>query len=428
MPDTIFALATARGRAGVAIIRISGSAAHRAVEAIAGPCPPPRQSSLRTLKAADGSVIDHGLVLAFAAGASFTGEPVAEFHVHGSLAVVDALLRELTVTPDLRQAEPGEFTRRALESGRLDLTQVEGLAALIDAETEAQRRQALRTFEGALRERTASWRADLLRAAALLEATIDFVDEDVPVDVMPEVGELLDRTSTDLRREAAGAAVSERLREGFEVAIVGPPNVGKSTLLNRLAQREAAITSEVAGTTRDVIEVRMDVHGLPVTWLDTAGIRESEDHVERIGVARTRARAEAADLRLFLDGDASMLASLLQPGDIRRSGRADETGDPSGISGRTGQGIDELIGAVRSELETRLSESSTATHARHAHSLHLAADHLDDALAKLEVGEQATELIAADLRLALHALDALVGQVDVEAVLDHIFASFCIGK
>src|SRR5690606_5262999 len=237
------------------------------------------------------------------------------------LAVVNAVLRAIGETGLARMAEAGEFTRRALDNGMLDLTQVEGLADLIDAETEAQRKQALRVLSGAIGKTVDNWRKRLIRAAALIEATIDFADEDVPVDVTPEVREILAGLVAEIEREAEAVSAAERIRDGFEVAIVGPPNAGKSTLLNRLAGREAAITSEIAGTTRDVIEVRMDLSGLAVTLLDTAGLRESDDLVEREGIRRAIERAEAADLRLFMgQGD---LGIEPRPGDIQLSGKSD---------------------------------------------------------------------------------------------------------
>ncbi|NBB81637.1 MAG: tRNA uridine-5-carboxymethylaminomethyl(34) synthesis GTPase MnmE, partial [Verrucomicrobia bacterium] len=298
--DTIFALSTAPGKAGVAIIRVSGAAAFQAVEPLVDSLPAPRRSGLRSVKSPDGDVLDTALVLTFEAGHSFTGETTVEIQCHGSRAVVSAILDALGRQDGLRPAQPGEFTRRALENEMLDLAQVEGLADLIDAETEAQRKQAVRVLSGQLGARAEEWRRKLIRAAALLEATIDFADEEVPEDVSPEVSELLESVRAELDKEIAGVGSAERIREGFEVAIVGAPNVGKSTLLNVLAGRDAAITSEVAGTTRDVIEVRMDLSGLPVTLLDTAGLRTTEDEVESIGVDLAMKRAKAADLRVFL--------------------------------------------------------------------------------------------------------------------------------
>ena len=282
--DTIFALASAPGKAGVAVIRVSGPEAWSAAERLGGRLPGARQAVVRKLRDETGQVLDEALLLLFAEGASFTGEAVAEFHLHGSLAIQRAVLRVLGEMDGLRLADPGEFTRRALENDRLDLTQVEALSDLIESETESQRLQALKVFSGALAEKVDDWRSDLIQAASLLEVTIDFADEEVPVDVADPVSELLRKVSSALQQELAGLDAAERIRTGFEVAIVGAPNVGKSSLLNALAGRDAAITSEIAGTTRDVIEVRMEIAGLPVTLLDTAGLRETQDPVEKIGI------------------------------------------------------------------------------------------------------------------------------------------------
>ncbi len=428
--DTIFALASGRGKAGVAVIRLSGPLAHAAVERFAGSLPEPRRASVRRLTGADGIHLDESLVLLFPEGSSFTGEAVAELHLHGSPAVVAAVLRELGQLSGLRLAEPGEFTRRALENERLDLAQVEGLADLIEAETEAQRRQALRVLSGDLGRRAETWRTALIRAAALIEATIDFADEEVPTDVTPEVTALLDTTLADLRHEAAGVTVAERIRDGFEVAIVGRPNAGKSTLLNALAGREAAITSEVAGTTRDVIEVRMDLRGLPVTILDTAGLRDTADTVESIGVARAIERAKAADLRVFLledEGETLPLAPL--PGDITALGKADlRTGPAFAVSGKTGAGITQLIDRITDTLATRAQGAGLAIRERHRTAINRAIRALESARGEVQHGPDRTELAAEDLRTAVRALDSLVGRVDVEDILDEIFASFCLGK
>jgi tRNA modification GTPase len=355
---------------------------------------------------------------------------VAEVHLHGSPAVVAAVLRELGELPGLRLAEPGEFTRRALENDRLDLAQVEGLADLIEAETEAQRRQALRVLSGDLGRRAETWRTALIRVAALLEATIDFADEEVPTDVTPEVTTLIDATLADLRREAEGVTVAERIRDGFEVAIVGRPNAGKSTLLNALAGREAAITSEVAGTTRDVIEVRMDLRGLPVTILDTAGLRDTDDTVESIGVARAIERAKAADLRVFLlEEEGENLPLLPLPGDITALGKADlRTGPAFAVSGKTGAGIGELIDRIGDALATRAERAGLAIRERHRTAILRAIRALESARGEVQHGPDRTELAAEELRTAVRSLDSLVGRVDVEDILDEIFASFCLGK
>jgi tRNA modification GTPase len=427
--DTIFAPATARGKAGLAVVRISGPGAFAALQVLGGGHPEPRRMVLRRLRDASGLLLDEALVVRFEAGSSFTGEPAVELHLHGSHATVAAVLAALAEMPRLRLAQPGEFARRALENGCLDLSQVEGLADLIDAETEAQRRQALAVLSGALGKRADSWRERLVRAAALIEATIDFADEDVPSDVTPEVRAIVDEVRDDLLHELAGAAMAERIRDGFEVAIVGLPNVGKSTLLNALAGREAALTSEVAGTTRDVIEVRMDLAGLPVTLLDTAGLRDTADPVERMGVDLARRRALAADLRLFLV-DARGLPEGFEPSgdDIVVAGKADLTGDPGAISPLTGQGLDALIGRIGELLSARASRASTVIRARHQAAIRRAVGRLDAAALALAQGRPATELVAEDLRGALAAIEALVGRVDVEHLLDEIFSRFCIGK
>ena len=423
--DTIFALATAPGRAGIAVIRISGSDALPAAERLAGPLPVPGRSLRRLTR--DGELLDEALVLTFGPGASFTGEPVVELQCHGSPAVVSALLGALGSMPGLRMARAGEFTQRAFEAGRLDLAQVEGLADLIDAETEGQRRQALRALGGAMGRKVETWRARLVRAAALIEATIDFADEEVPEDVGPEVAALLAEVLEDLRGELSGSRAAERLREGFEVAILGAPNVGKSTLLNALAGREAAITSEIAGTTRDVIEVRMDLAGLPVTLLDTAGLREAEDPVERIGIDRARARAAGADLRVHLVAPGKVALAEAGPDDIVLRAKADLHGG-EGVSGLTGQGVDRLVDDIRGRLARRLQGSSIATRARHRLGMERAQAGLALVTSELHLLHSQPELLAQALREALGAVDELVGRVDVEDLLDEIFSSFCIGK
>ncbi len=427
--DTVFALATARGKAGIAVFRISGARAHAVVSELCGSLPLLRTASLRRL-VWRGEVLDDALVILFGPGASFTGEEMAELQVHGSLAVVQSLTRVLSGQPGLRQAAPGEFTRRALENGRLDLTQVEGLADLIDAETEAQHRQAMRVLSGAIGRRAEGWRQKLIRAAALVEASIDFADEEVPTDVGPEASGLMREVRADLEKEIVGARVAERLREGFEVAIVGPPNAGKSTLLNMLAGREAAITSETAGTTRDVIEVRMNLDGLPITILDTAGLRESNDNVERLGIDRALQRARMADIRVFLLDELGSLPFLAPTADdIVVQGKADLLlGRDDAISGLTGQGVDGLIRRIAGILEKRVSGAGVMAHERHRAAMLRAFNALESALDEVGRPEWKGEFLAAELWTALRALDQLVGRVDVEDLLDEIFSSFCIGK
>lgn len=424
--DTIFALASARGKAGVAVFRISGPDAHRVARDLAGHLPPPRHAGVRNLAGAKGP-IDEALVLVFEDGASFTGEPVVELHVHGSVAVIKMLERALADAPGCRGADPGEFTRRALVNGRLDLTQVEGLADLIEAETEAQQRQAQRALAGELGRSAEAWRADLVRASALVEAEIDFADEDGVSDAAGPVGQILSGLIAAWEREVQGGRSAERIRHGFEVAIIGAPNSGKSTLINRLARREIAITSDRPGTTRDIIELRVDLAGLPVTFLDTAGMREAQDDVEVIGVLRATDRARQADMRLFLDDSAIAHGVTNRPGDLMLHGKCDlGYGRGLNVSGKTGEGIDMLLAAIGDELARRAGDGGLATRERQRRALTNAAGHARAALERLATGP--LELVADDLRAARHDLDVLVGRVDVEEILGHVFASFCIGK
>lgn len=427
--DTIYALSTAHGKAGVAVIRVSGALAPTVAERICGSVPKPRHATLRVLRDAVGDRLDEALVLYFPAKASFSGEAVLELHVHGSMAVVSAILRYLHDFNGLRSAEPGEFTRRALANGRLDLTQVEALSDLIESETEAQRQQAMRVLSGDLGRKCGDWRKDLIRAVALLEATIDFSDEDIPDTLLPEVDSLISGVMADLDRQISGRAVAERVRDGFEVAIIGAPNVGKSTLLNRLAGRDAAITSEHAGTTRDVIEVRMDLKGLPVTFLDTAGLRETLDQIETLGIARAQDRARQADLRVCLGEAEGEFEGLIASGDILLAPKADLSDEPeNGVSGLTGQGVDRLVARIAEILSHRARGAGVAIRMRHETAMATGVAALKAARDRMVEGEYMTDLAAEDLHSAIRALDSLVGKVDIESVLDDIFASFCIGK
>ncbi|WP_417718758.1 tRNA uridine-5-carboxymethylaminomethyl(34) synthesis GTPase MnmE [Salipiger sp.] len=426
--DTIYALASAPGKSGVAVIRVSGPSAPDAAKALAGSVPEARKAALRILRDTDGAMLDQALVLVFEEGASFTGERVVEFHTHGSIAIQRAVLRALSQLPGFRLAEPGEFTRRALENQKLDLTQVEALSDLIEAQTESQRVQAMQVLVGRLGERVEEWRRRLITAASLLEATIDFADEDLPIDVTEDVRDHLESVLKDLRAELKGSVAAERIRLGFEVAIVGAPNIGKSSLLNELAGRDAAITSEIAGTTRDVIEVHMEIAGLPVTLLDTAGLRETDDPVEKIGIQRARQRAESADLRVFLVGpdEAPMMES--KPGDLVRISKADLTGASTGISVKTGQGIGALVEEIGDVLSSRSRDAGMITRERHRIAFREGTEALETAISRLDLGPAGYDITAEEVRFSIRRLEALIGRVDVESLLDEIFSTFCLGK
>ncbi len=428
--STIYALATARGKSGVAVIRVSGPDAFCELSKIVGALPKPRSSALRKVRNACGELIDFALVLTFEKGASFTGEDVVELHLHGGVATINAMLGVLSENKNLTLAQPGEFTRRALENGCLDLSQVEGLSDLIEAETEAQRKQAIKVFSGGLGDKANVWRKKLIRAMALVEATIDFADEDVPVDVTPEVTELINSVLPELQSELSGAKAAERIRDGFEVAIIGEPNVGKSTLLNCLAGRDAAITSEIAGTTRDIIEVRMDLSGIPVTFLDTAGLRATDDTVESLGVERAVSRAKNADLRVFLYiGEQNFTHISPRDDDIVLHAKADIFPNVvDGISGESQKGVSSLVQTITDTLETRVAGASSLIRARHQEALETAILMLNTALEHLCALDDKSEIVSEYLRIAVRALDSLVGRVDVEHILDEIFSSFCLGK
>ncbi len=431
--DTIFAPASGFGRAAVSVIRLSGPGCRRVLEALGGSLPEPRRLSLRLLRDPETrEVLDQALVAWFPGPGSFTGEDQAELHVHGGLATRTAILRALGTVEGCRAAEPGEFTRRAFVHGRMDLSRVEGLADLIDAETEAQRRQALRQLEGSLGTLVEGWRETLLQALALVEASLDFSDEsDVPEDLEAEVIGL----AAGVRRSIAEVLLrpgGERVREGFVVVLAGSPNAGKSTLLNAIARREVAIVSPVAGTTRDAIEVRCDLNGLPVIFVDTAGLRESADPVEQEGVARARARAEAADLVLWLippdepEGPTPAGQSRVRVATKADLGRASDGVDIA-ISARTGAGLSELLERVAGEAAKLGGHDAVITRERHRSALARAEASLDRAL-RLFKNQATLELAAEELRLAARAVGEVTGRVDVEDVLDRLFSSFCIGK
>ncbi|MEM7722630.1 MAG: tRNA uridine-5-carboxymethylaminomethyl(34) synthesis GTPase MnmE [Pseudomonadota bacterium] len=427
--QTIFAQATARGKAGVAVIRISGPDAFQIGRSLVGDLPEPGLFRYRAIRTLGGDILDRGLVLTFQGPRSFTGEDVVELQVHGSIAVVQAIENTIQETGLVRLADAGEFTRRALVNGMLDLTQVEALGDLIAAETEVQRQHAQAAMDGSLQSLANALRDDLLSALSLIELTIDFADEDVPVDVAPDVFTRLRSVEARLRSEVEGSFVAERLRGGFEVAIVGLPNSGKSTLLNRIAQRDVALTSDIPGTTRDVIEVRLDLAGMPVTFLDTAGLRSSEDEIEMAGVSRALDRAAAADVRVFLRlSPTDAFAIEEKADDISLQAKADLYPATNGVSGMTGEGVEDLLARVQQVLQTRLSEAGYASRERHRRSLTSALHSVQQAIEAMDAGDFEPEILSVSVRDAIGALESLVGTVDVEAVLGQIFSQFCIGK
>ena len=426
--DTIFALASAPGKAGISIVRLSGPLAINVAEKITKSKLKEKQPNLRVIYDSDNHFIDQALILIFSKPYSFTGENVVEFHLHGSSAVVSSVIKLLGNFKGLRSAEAGEFTRCALENGKIDLAQVEGLADLIDAETDAQHKQAARIFNGALGEKTKEWRAKLVKAGALLVATLDFADEEVPEEVTPEVEKLINMVLSDLDKEIIGVQTAERIRSGFEVAIVGAPNLGKSTLLNYLVGRDAAITSNVSGTTRDVIEVKLDLHGLPVTILDTAGIRKSDDKVEEIGISRALERSSLSDLRIVLTEDGEYPVGLKKRDTDIICIAKDDQGNLGGVSGKTGAGIDRLKNNMWDILNDKAQYVGIATRERHKSSMVNAKKFLGNAVVSLRDGPEYYDITAEEIRAATSALDSLIGRIGVEDVLDEVFSSFCLGK
>ena len=445
MSDTIFAPATAAGRSAVAVVRLSGPGAAEAVRALAGRLPAARRAALRRLRDGQGREIDQALVLWMPAPASYTGEDTAEFHVHGGAAVVATLVEALAGL-GLRLAEPGEFTRRAFENGKLDLAQAEGVADLIDAETEQQRRQALAQLEGRLSDVQARWRNALEEALAYFEAAVDFPDEELPADVAGRASPVLKRLSEELEAAALDAERGERVREGFRIALVGAPNAGKSTLLNALVGRDAAIVTATPGTTRDVIEVPLVLAGYKVLLADTAGIRDTEEEIEAEGVRRARAWADSADLRLWLvDGSVAELPGLPEEvgaGDLCLITKRDRPTGPAGawaaeVARRmdipsaevTAMGPSDMAWLTQTLSERVVealagAEPPAATRLRHRDLLAEAAERVRAAM-----GEgSALELAAEDVRLAARALDRITGRIDPDHVLGRIFATFCIGK
>lgn len=440
--QTIFALSSGRPPSAIAIVRVSGAEAGTVLAALAGKIPAARAVTRALLRDVGQRPIDDAVVLWFPGPASATGEDVAEFHIHGGRAVLAALLAALSNFENVRPAEPGEFTRRAFENGKLDLTEAEGLDDLIHADTERQRSQALRQLKGVLGDKARDWRAQIIEASALVEAGIDFSDEgDVSAELMTPALAKVRTLLSEIEKVLAAQGQSERLRDGLVVAIAGPVNVGKSTLINQLARREVAIVSPHAGTTRDLIEVQLDLDGYPVTVIDTAGIRETSDPVEQEGVRRARARAGEADLVLWLadsagapieDQGAATVWLVRNKIDLIRTGEGlvDGQGRPMAefrISARSGAGVPELVAAMVGFARDYFgqSEGGLITRERQRGLLSETAKSLRRSLDAVGQGD---ELVAEDLRAAAHSLGRLLGRVDVEDVLDVIFREFCIGK
>jgi tRNA modification GTPase len=443
--DTIFAPATAAGRAGVAVFRVSGMTARDVIGKLCPqkPMPEARKATLCALQhPVTKEILDHALVLWFPAPHSFTGEDVVELHTHGGRAVTQAITEALSSLSGFRLAEPGEFTRRAFENGRMDLTEAEAIADLVHAETEAQRKQALRQMEGALGKLYMGWRGNLARILAYMEASIDFADEDLPPEIAERQMGDLQKLQSEIAAHLNDNHRGERLRDGFSIAILGPPNAGKSSLLNALARREAAIVSATAGTTRDVIEVHLDLGDYPVVLADTAGLRESADAIENEGVRRALARAEQADLKLIVfDGavwpDADETTKdLIDHNSIVVVNKSDlvtarwyivqGVGEALYVSAENGEGLPELLEQLKKEIEKNFTASASTpslTRARHREALEECKEHIARALAAKQ-----SELRAEDIRLAMRSLGRITGHVGVEDLLDIIFRDFCIGK
>ena len=441
--DTIYALSSGAGAAGVAVVRLSGPAADAVLADLgASELPPPRLASLRTLVSVDGDTIDQALVLRFPGPASFTGDDVVELHVHGGRAVLDSLIEAIGASGHARHAEPGEFTRRAFENGKLDLTAAEGLADLVAAQTDAQRRLALRQYDGSLANLYEGWRARLVDLMGHAEAEIDFSDEELPDGLKSRTDARIGELRGEIAAHLDDATRGEQIRDGFPVAIVGAPNVGKSSIINVLTDRDVAIVSDIAGTTRDVIEVRLDLGGYAVTISDTAGIRAAGDRIEAEGVRRAEARAAEAALTLVVldaasEGIPDRIGPLIAENAVVVRNKIDllegaPARDPLpdgvpvvDISAVTGEGFDRLMDLLSDEIRSRLDGREGALPTRRRHR-----DALDEAVNALSSAGDAAypELAAEDVRVALRALGRITGRVDIDEVLDTVFRDFCIGK
>ena len=436
MTDTIYALSTVAGVSAISVIRLSGKECFRAISALCrvgeAEVKGDRKAHLRKIYSNCGRVLDEGLVLCFEKGRSFTGERMAEIHTHGSSIVISTVLNTLSKMQGLREAKPGEFTKKALENNKLDIFQVEGLSDLLIAETETQQEQAINTLSGSANKQIENWKQTIIKLLALVETVIDFSEDVEITQLVNIIGSKVKKVRKEFQQHLSGFRSAELIRQGFEVAIVGMPNVGKSTLLNFIGNRSLAITSNISGTTRDIVELRYNLGGIPVIFLDTAGIRKNyHDEIEKIGVLRTIDRADNASLRVFLVQESSQIGDLkvkFQSDDIILRPKGDQAGREPSVSGMTGHGVNSMLKKIKGVLEKRVFEAGVVTQRRHFEkikkSLHTI-DAINEMLFKLDKNP---EIIAEEFRTLLSTLDGLLGLVDNERVLDEIFSNFCIGK
>tara|TARA_A100001015_G_scaffold310025_1_gene410584 strand:- start:3220 stop:4527 length:1308 start_codon:yes stop_codon:yes gene_type:complete len=435
MSATIFALSTVPGVSAIAIVRLSGPHSFKAASILCGVEQPVisemRRTHLRKIYSNEGMLLDEAIVVFFEANKSFTGERMVEFHLHGSPSVIRTVLGTLSKLKYLRAAEAGEFTKQALENNRLNIFEAEGLSDLLLAETEAQQKQALNVYSGLISDRISKWKSLVVKMLSLVESSIDFSDE-VEIDNISNLLRIdLQKLENFLVGERDGFKAAEAIRDGFEVAFVGSTNVGKSTLLNSLARRNVAITSGVSGTTRDIIELKFNLNGLPVTFLDTAGLRFTKDIVEKIGVANSIDRANNSDIRIFLVDDIGEIKSfgvIHKHSDIILRPKGDLPGREPSISGKTGKGLDLLLKALSETLENKASEASSITMLRHLEKVKSSLASIEKLKNQIDSDYPEIEIIAEELRNILRSFDGLLGLVDTEEVLGEIFANFCIGK
>ena len=430
--DTVFALATSPGKAAIAVVRISGSRAFDIVRKLVGALPPPRTAVLRSLRY-NSELIDRALVICFKEKASYTGEDMVELHIHGSIAVIDSLSEVLSVGFNLGVADPGEFTRRALMNGCMDLSQVEGLLDLVNSETKEQKNQSLRALTGVIGDKSKGWRTAILRSLSLAEVMIDFSEEEVPKNTVSDILVLVKSLIDKLVSELKDSNSLELIRDGFDVSIIGKPNVGKSSLLNYLAGREKAIVSEKAGTTRDIIELGIDLKGFRVNFFDTAGIHDSTDEIEVIGIERAKRKALQSHMRVFLVTENDTVEDLgvaVKETDIIFSAKSDlgKCSVHPGISSKSGEGVSKMLKKISKNLYKSTSYSGVLINKRHKKVIKNTVVYLELAYTELKHSEAQIEIVAENLRLAIMELDFLVGKINVEDILGDIFSSFCIGK